>query len=71
MQLCRKLLDETGVALTPGVDFDPERGHRFVRLSFAGPEAEVAAAAARLTGWLRPARSSRPVRPGALAEAAA
>ena len=39
------LLDETGVALTPGVDFDPERGHRFVRLSFAGPEADVATAA--------------------------
>ena len=50
---CRRLLEETGVAITPGVDFDPLHGHRTVRLSFAGPEHEVAAAAERLTGWLR------------------
>lgn len=50
---CRRLLEETGVAITPGVDFDPRHGHRTVRLSFAGPEHEVAAAAERLTGWLR------------------
>ena len=69
VQLCRRLLDETGVALTPGVDFDPERGHRFVRLSFAGAEAEVAAAADQLTAWLRPARPPRADRRSALAPA--
>lgn len=49
---CRRMLAETGVAITPGVDFDPERGHRFVRFSFAGVEAEMAQAAARLEAWL-------------------
>ncbi len=49
---CRRMLDETGVAATPGVDFDPERGNRFLRFSFAGPEAEMAEAARRLQDWL-------------------
>jgi len=48
---CRRILAETGVAITPGVDFDPRRGHRYVRFSFAGGEAEIAAAAARLVAW--------------------
>ncbi|MCX7631388.1 MAG: aminotransferase class I/II-fold pyridoxal phosphate-dependent enzyme, partial [Geminicoccaceae bacterium] len=37
---CRRLLEETGIALTPGIDFDPERGEDWVRISFAGPEEE-------------------------------
>ncbi|MFM2043094.1 MAG: hypothetical protein RLY86_1670 [Pseudomonadota bacterium] len=45
---CRDLLAVTGVAVTPGVDFDPVRGHRFIRLSFAGAEAEIAEAGRRL-----------------------
>lgn len=49
---CRRLLEETGVALTPGIDFDPEHGQGWVRLSFAGAEAEVARAAERLGAWL-------------------
>jgi len=49
---CRRMLAETGVAITPGIDFDPERGHRFVRFSFAGLEAEMGQAAARLAAWL-------------------
>jgi aspartate/methionine/tyrosine aminotransferase len=49
---CRRLLDETGIALTPGVDFDPLRGEGWVRLAFAGAEAAVAEAADRLATWL-------------------
>lgn len=52
VELCRRLLDDTGVALTPGVDFDPARGERYVRLSFAGAESDVAEAARRMEGWL-------------------
>jgi aspartate/methionine/tyrosine aminotransferase len=52
-ELCRRMLDETGVAVTPGVDFDPERGNRFVRFSFAGSGEEIAAAAETLIGWRR------------------
>ena len=54
VELCRHLLEDTGVALTPGVDFDPARGGRFVRISFAGAEADVAAAADRLESGSTP-----------------
>ena len=37
MAFCHDLLARTGVAMAPGIDFDTEVGHRFVRLSFAGP----------------------------------
>ena len=48
---CRRLLHDLGIAITPGVDFDPERGNRFVRFSFAGPEAVIEAAVHKLTAW--------------------
>ena len=48
---CKRMLAETGVAATPGIDFDPARGNRFVRFSFAGPEAEIAEALKRLRAW--------------------
>jgi hypothetical protein len=35
MEFCTRLLQETGVACAPGVDFDPVDGHRFMRFSFA------------------------------------
>jgi aspartate/methionine/tyrosine aminotransferase len=60
VELCRRLLDDTGVALTPGVDFDPARGERYVRLSFAGAEADIAEAARRMEGWF----GTLAVRPG-------
>ena len=50
-EFCRRMLAETGVAATPGVDFDPTRGARFVRFSFAGDEGEIAEAADRLITW--------------------
>ncbi|MFL0277814.1 pyridoxal phosphate-dependent aminotransferase [Mycobacterium sp. SMC-19] len=49
---CARLLADTGLALTPGVDFDTERGNTFVRLSFAGPTADIDEALRRLRGWL-------------------
>jgi aspartate/methionine/tyrosine aminotransferase len=53
MDFCRRLLADTGVATAPGLDFDTESGHRFVRLSFAGATEDVAAALDRLETWLR------------------
>ena len=35
MAYCKRILNEAGVAITPGPDFDPERGNRYMRLSFA------------------------------------
>jgi len=48
---CRRMLAETGVASTPGTDFDPERGNGYVRFSFAAAEAEIAEAVRRLRAW--------------------
>ena len=45
---CRDLLARTGVAATPGVDFDKARGHLWVRFSYCGAVATVREAAARL-----------------------
>lgn len=45
---CRQVLDTTGVALTPGVDFDTDHGGRWMRLSFAGGTDEIAEALDRL-----------------------
>lgn len=50
---CARLLAETGVAITPGNDFDQARGDRFVRLSFAGSAETIDQAIERLAGWLR------------------
>jgi aspartate/methionine/tyrosine aminotransferase len=48
---CARMLAEAGVAAAPGVDFDRARGGRFVRFSYCGPEADMAAAAERLAIW--------------------
>jgi aspartate/methionine/tyrosine aminotransferase len=58
-ELCRRLLAETGVAATPGVDFDAARGHRYARFSVAGDAATVDAAVAELTAWLPAQRRNR------------
>ncbi len=52
-EFCRKCLAETGVAITPGVDFDPQRGNRYIRFSFAGPYDDMAEAGKRLIEWKR------------------
>ena len=49
---CRKMLAESGVATTPGTDFDPHRGRGYLRISFAGSEDEVAGAMDALEAWL-------------------
>jgi aspartate/methionine/tyrosine aminotransferase len=50
-EFCARMLAEVGVAASPGVDFDRSRGHRFVRFSYCGPEADMAEAARRLAAW--------------------
>ena len=49
---CRHLLDAHGLAVTPGLDFDPVRGYRSMRLSFARSEAEIAEGVRRLAAAL-------------------
>ncbi|WNG92406.1 pyridoxal phosphate-dependent aminotransferase [Mycobacterium sp. ITM-2016-00318] len=48
LSFCSKLLAETGVAIAPGIDFDPQRGGSYVRLSFAGPPGDIEEALARI-----------------------
>jgi aspartate/methionine/tyrosine aminotransferase len=48
---CARLLDEAGVALTPGTDFDPIEGHRYVRLSFASSADVIGRAVDRIISW--------------------
>lgn len=50
---CARLLDEAGVALTPGTDFDPAGGGSHVRLSFACGYDDLATAISRITLWQR------------------
>jgi aspartate/methionine/tyrosine aminotransferase len=46
-----RILDELGIAVTPGVDFDPVRGHKFLRFSYAGSFEAMREAASRLRNW--------------------
>jgi aspartate/methionine/tyrosine aminotransferase len=48
-----EMLADIGVAATPGIDFDAERGSRYVRFCYAGTTAAMAEAARRLKGWTR------------------
>ena len=52
MDFAQRLLKECHVAATPGLDFDLAEGHRFLRLSYAGSEADIASAIERLRAWL-------------------
>jgi aspartate/methionine/tyrosine aminotransferase len=47
------MLAETGIAATPGVDFDAKRGSRYMRFCYAGTTADMAKAVRRLQGWHR------------------
>ena len=53
----RRLLDEAGVAITPGLDFDERRGNQFVRFSYAGTTSDMEAAVKRLRSWFQKFRS--------------
>ena len=48
---CRRMLSEALVATTPGVDFDPFNGKRYIRFSFSGSESDMIKACERLTNW--------------------
>ena len=45
---CARILAETGVAVTPGIDFDIQYGKNFVRFSYAGETAVIVEALSRL-----------------------
>jgi len=49
---CRAMLDQAGVAATPGTDFDLTRGHQTMRMSFAGSTEDIREACKRLQNWM-------------------
>ncbi|RYE88348.1 MAG: aminotransferase class I/II-fold pyridoxal phosphate-dependent enzyme [Hyphomicrobiales bacterium] len=53
LDFCKRLLEEAGVAATPGVDFDRVDGKRFVRFSYAGTRETIEQALERMAGFLR------------------
>lgn len=53
MAFARRMLTETNVAATPGIDFDPIDGHHTMRFSYAGATADMVEAMARVENWLK------------------
>jgi len=52
-EFATRMLEEAGVAATPGVDFDPLRGRNFLRLCYAGAPQDMREAVERIGKWLR------------------
>ncbi len=50
--LARDILDKAGVAVTPGLDFDPVRGHQSLRFSYARGTADIKEGIARLKAYM-------------------
>ena len=57
-EFATQILNEAGVAVTPGVDFDPVRGSQMIRLSYCRSTADVEEGLARLQKfaerWMKP-----------------
>jgi len=49
----KRMLEEAGVAATPGIDFDPVDGKNFVRFCYAGSADEMREAVRRIGDWLK------------------
>ena len=52
-EFCARMLAETGVATTPGIDFDQGRGRAYLRISYAGATADMVDAIERLERWTK------------------
>lgn len=53
LEFAKQLLEQAGVAATPGLDFDPVHGRSFIRLSYARSPAEMREAVDRIAHWLK------------------
>lgn len=52
-EFASRMLEQAGVATTPGVDFDPIHGRQYLRLCYAGSRDEMHDAVERIGGWLK------------------
>jgi aspartate/methionine/tyrosine aminotransferase len=53
LDFAKRMLNEAGVAATPGIDFDPVNGHNFLRFCYAGSASEMHEAVQRIGTWLK------------------
>ena len=53
LDFAKRMLNEASVAATPGIDFDPVHGKRFLRFCYAGSAVEMHEAVDRISSWLR------------------
>jgi aspartate/methionine/tyrosine aminotransferase len=53
LEFAQRMLAQTHVAATPGLDFDPLKGRHFIRFCYAGAGAEMHEAVERITTWLK------------------
>jgi len=53
LAFCKQLLQDTGVATAPGIDFDPVEGRRFIRMSFAVSTPEIEQAIRLMIHWFQ------------------
>lgn len=61
LAFCEALLRDTGVAIAPGLDFDPVDGNGFIRLSFAVSTDLIEETIRRIEPWLADREASRSV----------
>ena len=49
---CAEILDKAGVSVTPGLDFDPTRGHQTIRFSYARSTEDITEGLSRLAAFM-------------------
>ena len=52
IDFAKRMLEQAGVAATPGLDFDPLHGKEFLRFSYAGSAADMREGVARIGEWI-------------------
>ena len=53
LDFAKRMLNEAGVAATPGIDFDPRDGRHYLRFCYAGSAGEMHEAVKRIGDWLK------------------
>ncbi len=59
LRFCRQVLEKAGVAITPGLDFDPVEGHKWVRLSYARSTEDIREGLVRLAAFMNDLRAAQ------------
>ena len=52
LSFCKRVLDEAGVAITPGLDFDQNRGSSTIRFSYARSTDDITEGATRIKKFM-------------------